>query len=193
MAWIESHHTLRNHPKMFKLCKELKIERAEAIGHLHMLWWWALEHRENGDLIGLFPRDIAQASDWPGDGSKFLKALQKCGWVGKDMRIHDWMDYAGRLIRDRERKRLGRVHGHSSDVSASTEPNRTVPNRKDIKPGVFNEKEEQIILQDIATKNHLDPNSEAAKVRLKEIVTEISKIKGVARPLAMARHKALNQ
>jgi hypothetical protein len=197
MAWIESHHTLRNHPKIFMLCKELKIERAQAIGHLHMLWWWALEHRETGDLVGLFPRDVAHACDWDGDGQKLLKALQRCGWIGSDMRIHDWLHYAGRLLKDRERKRQGRVHGISTDKGEEglRLPYRTVPDRtvKDQKTGFFSDKEKKTILKDIAKTRHISPESEAAVVRFDEIVGELAKLKDVKNPLAMARHKAINQ
>lgn len=203
-TWIESHTDLRYHPKLVKLCGELKINRLEATGLLHWLWWWAIEYRESGDLIGLFDKDISQACGWEGNPTKLVKSLKKCGWITSDCRIHDWMHYVGRLVRDRERKRairlLGQVHGQSSDKSTdspgkfrATVPYRTVPYRKDLKTGILSQKEEQIILNDIAKTNGVAQNSEFAQVRLNEIVTEISKIKDVKKPLAMARHKALNQ
>jgi len=90
MAWIESHSTLRTHKKLKPLCELLGVSRAAAIGHLHMLWWWALDNRENGDLSGLFHKDIADACDWNGKPDKLIKALKKTGWLTKNMQINDW-------------------------------------------------------------------------------------------------------
>lgn len=204
-TWIESHTTLRANKKLKPFCEDLNITRAAAIGHLHMLWWWAIENRENGDLSGLFDKDIAVACDWSGDPKRLLKALKRSKWLTPDMKINDWLTYAGRLLKDRERKRFGRivrhsediprtVHGHSEDVSLLTEPNRTVPNRtvKEKDP-VFCAKDEQIIRKDIAKSRNVSPDSEAATIRFQEIITELGKVKSVDSALALARHKALRQ
>lgn len=127
MPWIESHTTLRVHKKLKPLCDDLGITRAQAIGHLHMLWWWTIEYRETGDLNSLYETDIAAACDWRGDAKKIVKALKKHGWITENNFIKDWMDYAGFLLRDRARKRLGRARGTSADESALTVPYRTVP------------------------------------------------------------------
>lgn len=197
MAWIESHTTLRAHKKLKPLCDDLGIGRAQAIGHLHMLWWWAIEHRPYGDLANLFDSDIAAACDWHKDPKKLMKALRRHGWITPDNKIKDWLDYAGRLLRDRERKKLGRVRGHSTeqvtDDSELTEPNQTVPYRKDLKTGFLTDEEQKIIRQDIAKALNCAENSEAATQRLTEIVGEISKAKAVKNVLALARHKALKQ
>lgn len=193
-TWIESHTTLRANKKLKPLCDDLKINRAQAIGHLHMLWWWAIEHRETGDLNNLFDHDIAAAADWSKDAGKLVKALKKHGWITKTNTIKDWLDYAGRLIRDRERKRLGRVRGQIKDDSELTEPNRTVPDRTvNSKTGFLSTPEQQIVLQDIGKAMDIPPTSEAATVRLNEICVDIAKMKGVENVLAMARHKALKQ
>lgn len=137
MAWIESHHTLRNHPKIFKLCKELKINRPQALGHLHCLWWWTIENRENGDLIGLFDKDLAQACDWDGDPKKLVVALKNTGWLGTDMCVTDWHDYSWRLLRLRtsNRERQKRYRDITRDVRSyvppATIPNLTIPNHKE--------------------------------------------------------------
>lgn len=199
MAWIESHTTLRTHKKLKPLCDDLRINRAQAIGHLHMLWWWTIENRETGDLSSLYPQDIANAAEWRGEAPRLIKALKKHGWLTKDMKINDWMDYAGRLLKDRIR---GRIRRKSTDASEDctgahprlpnqTEPNRTVP--LNTKTGLLSDEEQKIVLQDIATKRNVAPESESAQHRLKEICVEIGKIKGVKNALGMARHKALNQ
>lgn len=108
-TWIESHVNIRTNKKLKPLCDELKISRAQAIGHLHMLWWWVIENRENGDLSSLFPRDIALACDWTGDPDKLIKALKRHRWLTSDMKINDWETYAGPLLRDRMRKRAAKT------------------------------------------------------------------------------------
>ena len=50
MAWIESHQELRHHYKTKRLARELKVTVAAAIGHLHCLWWWAIDFAPDGDL-----------------------------------------------------------------------------------------------------------------------------------------------
>lgn len=60
--------------------------------------------------------------------------------------------------------------------------------------GFFNEKEEQMLLKDISKARNVAEKSEAAKLRLKEIIHEILMTKKpVGSALALARHKAINQ
>lgn len=130
MAWIESHTTMRNHKKIKELCEILKINRAQAIGHLHMLWWWAIENRENGDLSGLFDKDIATACDWDGDPKVIIGALHKTGWL-TDYHINDWEDYSWRILemrkknRDRQRKHRDITRDITGYVRGATKPDIT--------------------------------------------------------------------
>lgn len=101
MAWIESHQSLANHPKTRKLARLLGVSRVTAIGHLHMLWWWAMEYAEDGDLSRFDAIDMAVACDWDGDETVLLEALTQAGFVDPDHRLHDWDDYAGRLLEQR--------------------------------------------------------------------------------------------
>lgn len=103
MAWIESHQSLGEHPKTKKLCRILGISKAQAIGHLHMLWWWALDYAQDGSLARYDDLDIAIGAEWEGDQSGFVTALESSGFLDSDRRIHDWHDYAGKLIERRER------------------------------------------------------------------------------------------
>lgn len=144
MAWIESHQSLGTHLKLRRLARELRIHRAQAIGHLHFLWWWALDNAPGGDVSALTSAEIAEVAEWPGSEDVFLAALKSCGWVDPDGMIHDWPEYAGRLIaqraRDRERKRakppaefrrnsggIPADGGRTADVPNPTQPNPTNP------------------------------------------------------------------
>lgn len=108
MAWIESHQTLKDHPKTRRLARYLKISVPAAIGHLHCLWWWALDYAQDGDLSKYEPADIADAAMWEGDAEEFVAALVKAGFLdqdNEDLRIHDWDEYTGRLIAEIETKK----------------------------------------------------------------------------------------
>src|SRR5690606_34760670 len=149
MAWIESHQELRHHPKTKRLARRLGISVPAAIGHLHCLWWWALDYAPDGDISDYDAEDIADAAMWDGDPQEFLSALIECGpgagagFIERDehgMRLHDWDDYgnehkvrqeaAERKRRSRERRRLQEqmsrdshvtVTGQSRDVTVRSE------------------------------------------------------------------------
>lgn len=114
MAWIELHQTLRDHRKMFSCAEELGISRTEMIGTLVCLWLWALDNAEDGSLQGISPKTLANICYFPErKASKLVAALLKHGFLDGDcssLSIHDWNDYAGRLMdrreKDRERKRV---------------------------------------------------------------------------------------
>lgn len=119
MAWIESHQELGRHPKTKKLARLLGASCATTVGHLHFLWWWALDFAQDGDLSRYDAQEIAEGACWDGEGDRgadfFLDQLIGAGFVDKDgdrLTLHDWDEYAGRLIerrkKDRERKRVAR-------------------------------------------------------------------------------------
>ena len=158
MAWIESNQEIGRHPKTKKLARLLDISVVTAVGHLHYFWWWALDFAQEGILTKFDDCDIAEACMWEGDVKIFVDSLIESGFIDKNESvfcIHDWYEYAGRLIErrqsDADRKRgerdkrkkasnkvsnkkpsVGRpadVQGKSKDVLRnSTVPYTTVPN-----------------------------------------------------------------
>lgn len=159
MAWIESNQEVGRHPKTKKLARLLDISVVTAVGHLHYLWWWALDFAQEGDLDKYDECDIAEACMWEGDEKLFVGSLIQSGFIDNKesiLCIHDWYEYAGILIErrksDAERKRQDRdkkkkasnkalkkktsdgcptdVHGKSTDVRRNrTLPYPTVPNQ----------------------------------------------------------------
>lgn len=105
MAWIELHQSLPTHRKLGKLKRLLKIKTPQAVGHLAMLWLWCIDNAPDGDLSGIDAEDIAEAAEWPKDAGIFLRAMTESKLIDEDMRIHDWDDYAGRLLEQRNEKR----------------------------------------------------------------------------------------
>jgi hypothetical protein len=103
--WIESHTTVGAHPKTRKLGRRLGINVPQAVGHLHLLWHWAVDYAQDGDLTRHDAEDIALGAQWDGEPDIFLEALSDAGWIDADdsgRRIHDWHDFAGKLIEARE-------------------------------------------------------------------------------------------
>ena len=89
MAWIEVHQTLPGHRKIKALKRELKIKTPQAVGHMVMLWLWAVDNAPDGDLSRIDPDDIAEAAEWPKDGRAFVDAMIRAGFLDGDMRIRD--------------------------------------------------------------------------------------------------------
>lgn len=79
MAWIESHQELLTNPKTRRAAKRLGLPCVHLAGHLHALWWWALDHAFDGDLSGFDAEDLADAAEWDGDPDELVKALVDCG------------------------------------------------------------------------------------------------------------------
>jgi hypothetical protein len=102
MAWIPSHQELREHPKARRAARMAGVTLPTMIGHLHMLWWWALDHAPDGDCSKYEGEDLADAAMWDGDATVFVRALTDCGpggsagFLDQSFRLHDWDQYGGR-------------------------------------------------------------------------------------------------
>lgn len=111
MAWIESHQELRDHPKTKRAARMLGIGIPQMVGHLQFLWWWSVDYAEDGDLSRFDEYDVADAAGWEGDADAFVRALIECGpsdshgFLNDDWTLHDWGDYAGKLVAQREANR----------------------------------------------------------------------------------------
>ena len=95
--WIESHANLRSHKKLIPFAQDIGLENAHAIGHLHCLWYACLEQAEDGDLITWDNRAIAELAGFKGDANKFVKSLQRHGWLDMKL-VHDWLDYSSKYL-----------------------------------------------------------------------------------------------
>lgn len=130
MAWTELHQSAAWHPKTISLGKELGVRSREAFGLITTLWLWALEHAQDGCLGHLTDREVAAAAGWHRKPSVFVLAARKVGFVDDDGRLHDWDDYAGRLIEQRvadlERKREDRDKKREERERKAAERRRTV-------------------------------------------------------------------
>ena len=125
--WIELHDTAREHPKVLKLAKDLKIPPAHALGHLCSLWLWTLRMAPDGDLSSFERDDLEIAAGWLGEDGVLIDAMIKRRLIvenGDGLAIHDWDEYATHLKaaerkrKQRERKKRSRdVTGHTRNVT----------------------------------------------------------------------------
>ena len=106
MAWIELHDTLPQNKKIVRIKRHLKIKTAQAVGHVCLLWLWAVNNAEDGNLRDLDNEDIAEIADWQKGADTFVQALCEVGFLDKledgTLAIHDWSSYAGRLLEQRQ-------------------------------------------------------------------------------------------
>lgn len=118
MSWIESHTNLKRHPKLRKLARLLEVSRREACGLVHFLWYEVFDlgktdrRIEKGDVTNIGAEDIATFCDEPPEqGEKLVEKLLAAGFLDKKgdrLKVHHWMHFAGRIVKERERNRRRR-------------------------------------------------------------------------------------
>lgn len=127
--WIELHDSARDHPKILKLARDLKIPKVNALGHIASLWTWALRMAPDGDLSSFDVDDIEIGAEWNGDSGAFLAAAVERRLI--DVQdgahyLHDWEHYAQHLkAAKRKRDERARKRGRTPTRSQDTTPNVT--------------------------------------------------------------------
>lgn len=138
--WIPSHTGLSGHGKLRKLARLLHTSRAASIGHLHMLWYFAMQQAPDGDITHFEPDHLAEVSEWPGDGEAFLKALIECnvkpggyGFVERTndgrLLLHDWEEYGGKLVvaRRKNAERMSNTRRAKTDMQDTVSGHENAP------------------------------------------------------------------
>ena len=112
MAWIELHQSVIRHRKTTRAAAALGIRREAMLGHLVQLWCWGLDNVDaDGALNGISDEEIAAGAGWPERKAEALvQALVGAGWIDVDgtsgaRALHDWYEYAGKLLLKREKNR----------------------------------------------------------------------------------------
>jgi hypothetical protein len=100
-----------------------------VLGHLHELWWWALEYAPDGVIRPGFYPLVVQACEWHGKTEKFWSGLVETGFLdvlADGYVVHDWEEYAlrrlTRLKKDADRKRG--VRAELTGLSGSGAPDK---------------------------------------------------------------------
>ena len=87
------------------MAARLNISTAQAVGHLTCLWLWALDNLPSGATDTEDIPVLASAGQWMGNADQFVSALIDAGFLHQEqseLAIHDWQDYAGRLLDQRK-------------------------------------------------------------------------------------------
>lgn len=158
MLYTPSHAELAQHPKTRKLARLLGVSIPTVIGHLHLLWHFALKYAPDGDLTPFDDVDLAEAVLWEGDPQALSAAFCDAGYVdvGPDdaplrITIHDWCQYGGKVAAERaanaERMRQARAERRArtpkrravhvqgtSGARAVLEESRVEESRADVNP-----------------------------------------------------------
>ncbi len=133
MAWLQIHQTLKDHRKLLSAADMLDITPPYMMGLLVSFWLWSLDNAPNGKLNGISLKIIARAAQWKGDPNRFIEALKSTGWLdetAQGIEIHDWHEYAGKLIDkridERARSRKRRLLPTISDNQPTNDQRSTV-------------------------------------------------------------------
>ncbi len=110
MAWLKIYQSIRQHRKILDAADALEIAPPYMIGLLTSFWLWALDNAPDGNISEISARNIARAAQWDGDADELLQAFISAGLLDQGdedpatLTIHDWEEYAGTLIQQREGK-----------------------------------------------------------------------------------------
>jgi hypothetical protein len=102
MVWIRSDAELAYHGKLENLLNQVKIGRREAVGSLHLLWWFVAKNGQNGLLPKMTDVQIAGLCDHNGNAGRFVSGLIECGFLDRSehgLKVHDWDEWISEPIR----------------------------------------------------------------------------------------------
>ena len=103
--WVPVCTSIREHPKLIRLANMLRVHKVQALGHLVALWTWAQMFATDGDLSNYTADEIAAGAWWDGEPEVFVNALKTAGFLDADGKLHDWVEYGGKLHEQREKTR----------------------------------------------------------------------------------------
>jgi len=142
MAWFKMHQELARHPKLKRFARGLGISRPTAIGHLFLLWSWAMDYAQDGDLSQFSEDDIAEAAGWEGDAEKFITEALRCGIRGPgflennsdgEIVLHRWDDHMGVEL-EKRKKEAERLRAYrKKQKQAATEKDNSVHSTQDVR------------------------------------------------------------
>ena len=136
--WLPIDQGLANHRKVWHLERLLQIPVPQIVGHLLLMWLWALDSAEDGRVYGEDSWTLEKAAGWTGEPGAFVAALITAHLVDQDadyLLLHDWEEYGGKVIeskqKDADRKRQSRAR--LADVTRTSDVDKTRQDRQDKK------------------------------------------------------------
>lgn len=112
MSWIESHQKLKEDPKVAAVAAVMNWSLYECIGRLHCVWWWCVDHCEDGDLRRYNDVVIASVAGVAApEAKRFVEAMANgCGTSERPdgffervpyFRIANWWKFTRRFMQKR--------------------------------------------------------------------------------------------
>jgi hypothetical protein len=102
MLYIEFDIDMPGHWKTDLAAHELDLPPLFVSGIMPSFWAWALKYADDGNISRVPRAAIAKQLGWPGEAEVLFDAMVEAGFLERDgVTIHDWEDYAGRLLRRR--------------------------------------------------------------------------------------------
>lgn len=123
MSWIRVDGDIHENEKLAALRERLGCQRAQAVGHMVLLWSWMgrTEIAWDGKLKPISNVALADAAQWRGDPDVFGTAVRDIFCDKRSGEMKGWFERQGKLIEWRRkntvRKRLSR--GHTRDGSGT--------------------------------------------------------------------------
>jgi hypothetical protein len=129
LPWIKLDVDCPDHPKVQALALELGIPRAQAFGHLCVLWTSVGRLAPSGEITGPHADEVVeQMAGWTGESTRFSCAMVACRLldpIADGYEVHDWEEHAGAFVeryrRDAKRKREERA-ARAKPRTSSTRP-----------------------------------------------------------------------
>lgn len=129
MAWIQVHQHLKDHRKLLAAADELDIEPPHMLGLLISFWLWALDNAPRGNLENISDRMISRAAQWNGEPADFVSSMINAGFLDEEkpgeLLIHDWQEFTGKLIDQREAEKHRSRRRRAAAAAATPDDRRT--------------------------------------------------------------------
>jgi hypothetical protein len=120
-VWVDQ--TVVRHRKTWHLARLAGLDAYAVVGRLVALWGWSLDGAPEGRIDAGDAVLVADVMGWRGDPEQWLAYLVQAGFLDErdgGLFIHDWDEYAGKLMASRkantEHKRASRERARHAGV-----------------------------------------------------------------------------
>ncbi len=120
--WYKTYAALKDHPKVLVFANEIgATNEIEGLGYLHLFFSVICAYSEDGGVDKIPVPVIEKMCRWAGEPGKFVKALEKSGFIdsteyGKV--VHDWWEINGHQVREHNRwEKARKLRGQGADNS----------------------------------------------------------------------------
>lgn len=148
MTWVRVDSAAVSNPKIIRVSRLLKIDRAHAFGLIVGVWAFAMQYAADGNLASFEAGEVETWVGWTGAEGALVEALEAAGLIDRTERgpeIHDWSEFTQGLREAARKKRhRDKLRASADDVSRpGTDAGRTGDGRVSPTNGRTNERDER--------------------------------------------------